>query len=448
MSSLLTEEQVLTNAVGPLPAGWSFERAKYLLAEVGDASAEGSETLFALSRERGLVRRSELTDAEPRADTLLGYKRFRRGDIVMNKMQAWNGVFGLAWSDGIVSPDYSVFRPAARNGDSRYLTHLLRTPLYAGLFGWKSRGMGTAFLRLHPELLLSTPLIQPPGELQRRIGEYLDGAATRIDRVIAARGRLLDLLTARDLSLSWIAITGANLSDERRSSELDWLGYVPSSWPVAAVSTQFEVQLGRMLNPERAVGPNPAPYVRNANVRWDSIDVTDLAEMDFPPEDRQRYRLEPGDVLINEGGAGMGRTALWRGEVDECYFQKSVVRLRPRGDSNPRWIVECMRVAVAQRLFLVEGNIATIPHLPAEALRMHRFPFPPRVIQERQLEWLDQQREKWNRVAAPVQRQVELLSERRQALITATVTGRVDVPGEPAGLRREGLAFADEALSN
>jgi hypothetical protein len=74
-------------------------------------------------------------------------------------------------------------------------------------------------------------------------------------------------------------------------------------------------------------------------------------------------------------------------------------------------MVECMRVAVAQKLFLVEGNVSTIPHLPAEALRVHRFPFPPRAIQEAQLAWLDEQRDKWRRVAGPLQRQVELLEE-------------------------------------
>ena len=178
-----------------------------------------------------------------------------------------------------------------------------------------------------------------------------------------------------------------------------------------------------------AVSGDMAPYLRNINIRWDYVDTADVAQMDFPMDERHRYRLRAGDLLINEGGAGIGRAALWDGQIEDCYFQKSVLGLRPTADVSPRWMIECMRVAVAQKLFLVEGNTATIPLVPAEALRSRRFPFPPRPVQDAQLEWLDRERQRANQTRDRLTRQLALLQEHRQALITAAVTGELEIPG-------------------
>jgi type I restriction enzyme S subunit len=190
----------------------------------------------------------------------------------------------------------------------------------------------------------------------------------------------------------------------------------------------FEVALGRMLNAERATGPDVKPYVRNINVRWDHVDISDIAEMDFPLTERGKYALRAGDLLINEGGAGIGRSAIWQGELAECYFQKSVLRLRPKAPVRSQWMVECMRVAVAQNVLSVEGNLATIPHVPAESLRRMRFPFPDVTTQDRLLEQLRMRRGVDQDLVVALQAQAALLSEHRRALITAAVTGQLDIP--------------------
>jgi type I restriction enzyme S subunit len=95
-------------------------------------------------------------------------------------------------------------------------------------------------------------------------------------------------------------------------------------------------------------------------------------------------------------------------------------------------MIECMRVAVSQRVLLVEGNLATIPHVPAEALRVYRFPFPPRDVQSQMLAWLQAQRGRDLPLRTAIEQQIDLLTERRQALITAAVTGELDIPGVAA----------------
>jgi len=268
---------------------------------------------------------------------------------------------------------------------------------------------------------LTIPL--PPLDEQRRIVEHLDRETARIDDLLSKRARMLDLLEYRSVALAAEMISGSNLVTSSRSSRAGWLPPIPADWSWSPVSAHFTVTLGRMLNAARAAEGTLKPYVRNVNVRWDRVDVSDVAVMDFPPQDQARYRLRPGDLLINEGGAGVGRAAIWRGELAECYFQKSVLRLRPLRDVNPRWFVECMRVAVSQRVALVEGNVSTIPHLPAELIRVLRFPFPLREVQDAQLQWLDEHRRRDVALVHSLERQAALLTEHRRSLIAAAVAG-------------------------
>ena len=97
---------------------------------------------------------------------------------------------------------------------------------------------------------------------------------------------MIELLEVQDLSLAHSAITGTLITGERVPSGSPWLGSLPRGWGLAPVSSQFEVTLGRMLNAERAANGDMRRYVRNINVRWDRVDVGDLAEMDFPASEQ------------------------------------------------------------------------------------------------------------------------------------------------------------------
>ena len=371
----------------------------------------------------GVVPRSEREDNHNQLGADLGqYLVVEPGDIVFNKLRTWQGGLGVSRHHGIVSPAYFVCRPSSEM-EPRFLHYVLRSAPYRAELTRISKFMPPSQFDVLWEDLRSVPVPLLPLAGQRAIADFLDTETARIDALIARKGETIKLLAERDVALAFAAITGTRAGLSRRPSGVDWIGSIPSHWPIASVSSQFDVQLGRMLNPERVSGPHLRPYIRNFNVRWDTVDLSDIAEMDFPPADQARYRLQTGDLVINEGGAGIGRTAIWQGGMSECYFSKSVLRLRSSGWTDPRWMIECMRAAVAMNVFAVEGNLATIPHVPAEALRMKRFPFPPRGEQQRQLDWVSKQRQPTAHAQTRLHRQIELLHEHRQALITSVVTG-------------------------
>jgi type I restriction enzyme S subunit len=323
---------------------------------------------------------------------------------------------------------------------SNFLQRLRFAPEHSPRFGWyflnsvhakqqirKLSSTTTGLQNLSASLIAELEMPTPPLDTQRRISDFLDAETARIDRIHELRTRQQTLLEEAAIRRVYDAVRGTHLKGDRKESGLDWLGTVPANWRVGAVSHYFEVELGKMLNQERAQGDHLRPYLRVANVQWDRIDVTDLAMMDFPPAEQARYRLRPGDLLVNEGGSWPGRAAVWNGEISEIYYQKALHRIRARGKELTRWLYYCLVAAERLRVFQVQGNTSTMTHLTREQLRPQRFPFPEVPTQARLVAELDRAASRDAEVKLLLSRQLTLLTERRQALITAAVTGQFDV---------------------
>lgn len=207
---------------------------------------------------------------------------------------------------------------------------------------------------------------------------------------------------------------------------MPWIGEIPAGWKVAKLGYRYSVTLGKMLNPDAQRGIASAPYLRNQDVQWDRVRVNDLPEMDFDAEDRARLSLRPGDLLVCEGGE-VGRTAEWKGEIANCYFQKAIHRVRPRdARSHPRFLLHMMRAASGMKVFLVEGNVATIPHLTAEKLYAHRFPHPPVSEQRAIADMLDDSCARIDAAIAAKEALLAKLAEQRLSTITHAVTRGLD----------------------
>ena len=222
-----------------------------------------------------------------------------------------------------------------------------------------------------------------------------------------------------------------------KASGLPWVAHVPEHWVVPAVGYRYEVLLGKMLDEKKITGKHLAPYLRNIDVQWDRIDTENLPQMDFHGDDLARYRLDFGDLLVCEGG-DVGRAAVWRGQLNECYYQKALHRLRPwdaRRD-NPRFFLYVLKVASALGVFSVASGKSTIAHLTAESLRGQRFAFPPFEEQTAIVGFLDYETTKIDRLMSEQQLMIDLLKEKRQAVISEIVIRglRRDAPMKPSGL--------------
>lgn len=289
---------------------------------------------------------------------------------------------------------------------------------------------GSTYASIGAEDIGRLEIPYPHKEEQRRIADYLDRETQRIDALVEKNNHLANLVHERALSAVAETVSARGVGEESSQHQTAfWIGSLPSSWVVAPLNQRYEVQLGKMLSGERASGGSQRPYLANVDVQWGSINVEGLRTMAFADDEWLRYGVEPGDVLICEGGE-IGRAAMWPNSGPQgVYFQKALHRARPRSSDldNPRWLYHLLYVAAKTGVFSFGAEKATIEHLTGERLRSHRFPFPPKREQDRLVERLDTAIAEVEGLVGQLEAQNALLRERRRALITAAVTGEVEV---------------------
>ena len=156
-----------------------------------------------------------------------------------------------------------------------------------------------------------------------------------------------------------------------------------TDWPFVSLESVAEVQLGKMLSPKARTGTLSFPYLRNVNVQWGRIDMGDLLVMDFSPDNQAKFDLKRGDLLVCEGGEP-GRCAIVEDDLSGVFFQKALMRVRPRdGRLDTRFLQRFMEQSARQGVFRKDGNQATIAHFPAVKLNAFRIPLPPLPEQKR-----------------------------------------------------------------
>jgi type I restriction enzyme, S subunit len=157
-------------------------------------------------------------------------------------------------------------------------------------------------------------------------------------------------------------------------------------WMSTKLAGAFDMDLGKMLSPEASAGRHLKPYLANRNVQWNRFELDDLGYMSFSSVERQHFRLAEGDLLVCEGGE-IGRTAIWGGELPECYFQKAIHRLRPKAGViiEPRFVLHYMKYAIDKSLFPGLIGQTSIAHLTREKLALLEVRHPVSVQEQRRI---------------------------------------------------------------
>ncbi|MGW0495615.1 restriction endonuclease subunit S [Streptomyces sp. NPDC003007] len=428
----------MTSVLGlPLPHGWSSSPLKHVTTALNRGSApiyveDGPVHAVsqAANQPGGLDwsrTRFHAYSGDPRK--LKGY--LQPGDVIINS--TGTGTLGRV-GQFLSSPDGSpcmadghvtIARADLRELHPRFAYYWLASqPFQEYVYAALVVG-ATNQIELNRERLGEAPVPLPPLDEQRRIADFLDVETSHIDRIVAAREAQKSILKERELSLISETLSGGESPQGSRSTGMPWLPAIPADWKIGPVYAYFSTELGKMLNAERATGDRQRPYLRNANIHWYEIDVSDMATMSFDASETRRYSVAPGDLLVCEGGAGVAEAAVWNGEISDCYYQKSLHRVRRAGPVPVEWLMYWLRLAKHVGVFQADGNIATIPHLTGEQLREYRIPIPPDG--DLRVAALNREVSDLLSLVGRLDQAQALLAARRQVLITAAVTGQLDV---------------------
>lgn len=381
--------------------------------------------------------RGELDLSTVRAKTAVetGYTLFFDGDVLIAKItpcfENGKGAVAKGLLDGIGfgTTELYVLTPKP-SIDAQFLyyvtvSHEFRQSGEAHMTGAAGQK------RVPEEFVLNFHIGLPPLLEQRAIADFLDLETAKIDELISEKKRLLELLTEKRQALITHAVTrGLNPDVPMRASGVEWLGEIPEHWEAPPVYARYDVALGKMLDEKRISGAYLSSYLRNTDVQWHRINIDNLPKMDFDDDDKKTYALKKGDILICEGGE-IGRTAIWQEQLPECYYQKALHRLRPITSlDNPEFFAFVMEAVANLGVFAAEGNQSTIQHLTAEKLRVFRFPSPPFREQKEIVAHIQSKASIINDLSRITKLTIDLLHERRAALISAAVTGQLQITTE------------------
>jgi type I restriction enzyme S subunit len=134
------------------------------------------------------------------------------------------------------------------------------------------------------------------------------------------------------------------------------------------------------------------PYLRAANVGWDGLKLGDVKEMNFTDEEVEKYRLIPGDIVLGEASGSaseVGKPALWSGQINDCCFQNTLIRVRARSGIRPRYLFHFLRYEAIRGAFVAGSRGVGIHHLGAAKLSGWKVPIPPTVEQDRIVDSLE-----------------------------------------------------------
>ncbi len=413
--------------LGDVPAYWTMPPLWSLFRRV-KRTGFPEEELLSVYRDYGVIVKSSRDDNFNKpSDDLDSYQLVEPGDLAINKMKAWQGSVGISEHRGIVSPAYFVYK-ALHTQSPRYLHYLMRSPRYTAAYLALSKGIRVNQWDIDPQYHSRMPVLLPSLPEQSRIAAFLDRETAKIDALVAEQQRLIALLKEKRQAVISHAVTkGLNPHAPMKDSGVEWLGEVPAHWEVKQLRYVGLAMNGLTYDPADIVARGDGTLVlRSSNVQGGVITLEDNVYVRSNIPERLRTRI--GDILIcsrNGSRALIGKNAPITRQSEGMTFGAFMMIFRSKFHNFLRFVFNSELFAYQSALFLT----STINQLTMDNLYSFKVPLPLQSEQDAIAAFLDRETAKIDTLTDAAERAIALLQERRSALISAAVTGKIDVRG-------------------
>lgn len=411
---------------------------KHICSEVDIRSGGEDLPLLSVSIYRGVVPRTDLTDRETRADDTSGYKRCQRGDLVLNRMSAFQGAVGISRTDGIVTPEYLVLR-ARRGVEPRFLHYVFKSSWFVGQMTWRLRGIGSPDQshvrtpRIYWGDLGSIRVSLPSVPSQLAVADYLDAETARIDALVEKKRRMIGVLDEQWQAVMRNGVTGLLTSRApTRPTAIRWLREVPIHWQEAKLNLIARLGSGHTpsrQHPEWWTEPT-IPWITTGEVtqmRTDRIEYIEhtremISELGLS---NSAAELHPADTVVLCRTASAGYSAIM---ARDMATSQDFATWTCGPLLRPRFLLLCLRVMRQDLLGrLAMGSTHKTIYMPD--IESIKVPLPTASEQDAIVDAVYSQLPSNNAAVDGLRRQIRLLLERREALITSVVTGELDISG-------------------
>lgn len=361
-------------------------------------------------------------------DVRNGYSYFEDGDVAFAKVTPCfeNGkgalMQGLQCAAGFGTTELTVMRPLQDVTDARHLSYIVQSTHFRTLGAAAMTGAG-GLKRVPDEFTRSFPVAFPPQSELELIGDHLDRETVRIDALVAKKTRFIELLREKRQALITQAVTkGLDPNVKMKDSGVEWLGEVPEHWDVLSFQRCVFIAEGQ-------VDPEKSPYREMILLAPNHIEpgsglllYTETAEEQSA--ESGKYLCEKGDVVYSKIRPALRKVCM-APEVSLC--SADMYPMRGHSGMSNQFLFWFLLSEPFSAFAVLEADRVAMPKINRESLNSVQLPRPPLSEQLEIVARLSQATARLDNLRAKTERSIELLKERRAALITAAVTGQIDL---------------------
>ena len=417
--------------LGLIPKHWALRRAKFIFQRIQRPVRDIDGIVTAFRDGQVTLRSNRRIDGFTNALQEIGYQGVRKGDLLIHAMDGFAGAIGISDSDGKCSPVCSVCTPISKTlAYPAYYGYLIRQLAVTGFITSLSKGIRERSTEFRFSEFSPLGLALPPHSEQRTIAAFLDYETARIDKLIAQQQRLIELLKEKRQAVISHAVTkGLNPDAPMKDSGVEWLGEVPEHWIVAGFKKYIEPIVDyRGKTPtktESGVFLVTARNIKNGIIDY-SLSEEFISDEDYE-EVMRRGKPKIGDVLFTTE-APLGEVA----QIDNENIALAQRIIKFRGKSN---VLDCSYLKLfIQSTEFQQGLMTFATGSTALGIKSDRLSYlkqfvPPLTEQTQIVEAVKEHSKKYEKLIEVASQAIEHMQERRTALVSAAVTGKIDLRG-------------------
>ncbi|MBN1545563.1 MAG: DUF1768 domain-containing protein [Syntrophaceae bacterium] len=434
--------------LGEIPDHWKILPNRAIFVEVNERN-HPDEQMLSVTINKGVIRQKALlTDTSKKDSSNLdrsAYKLVRPGDIVYNKMRAWQGALGLSDYQGIVSPAYVVQRP--RNSvNPQYFHYLMRTPAFAKEAERWSYGITSDMWSLRPEHFKMIYICLPPHGEQTAVVRFLNHYDRKIRRYIRAKQKLIKLLEEQKQTIIHRTVTrGLNPDVPLKSSGIPWLGDIPAHWEVRRVKQVTKILRGKFSYRPRndpSLYDGPYPFIQTGAVAQAKKIITVYTQT-LNERGLSVSKMFPKGTLCMTIAANIGDVSIL--DFEAC-FPDSIVGFVPNSILERDFLYFVFRCLKPE--LLRDAPVNTQGNLNVERIGMKFIPFPDLVEQKLIVKNIEERIKIFDKAIDRIEREIALAQEYRTRLTADIVTGKLDVREAATRLPEELIETMSEDKSD
>lgn len=417
--------------IGEIPEGWEVSQLKYATRWKSEKGCPDAPVL-SLYRDFGVVPKDSRDDNHnvTSLDTS-NYKVVDIGDLVINKMKAWQGSMAVSDYRGIVSPAYHVCSITSNKVNKRYLHHLLRNPAYLPEYARLSTGMRIGQWDLGFDDFKNIPFLIPPLDEQAKIADYLDNGCASLDAMLSkTRSSIEEYKKLKQAVITQSVTKGVRGEREMKDSGIDYIGQIPAKWVLGKLRNVGDTQNG--ISKSSEFFGKGFPFVSYSDVYKNySLPFAVSGLVESTPEEQERYSVKEGDIFFtrtSETIEEVGFSCVCEKDIPNATFAGFLIRVRPFSDKLHTPYAKYYFRSTHLRFYLVkEMNLVTRASLGQSLLKSMPVLLPPLEEQKEIADYLDAKCAEIDKLIAKKEQLVKELESYKKSLIYEVVTGKREV---------------------